>query len=114
MGDPVELRNALAGVLGITVVVSKARRLFIFEGVRIHIDHVDGLGDFIEFEGVATEGDPGLFAELLKSLRGSFGIGDEDLLSTSYSDLLSSADPSQSDRFDGAGLSSGRVRIVPR
>jgi adenylate cyclase class IV len=33
--EPVELQHALAAVLGVTVVVSKARRLFIFEGVRI-------------------------------------------------------------------------------
>jgi adenylate cyclase class IV len=87
--EPAELREALATVLGTTVVVSKARRLFIFEGVRIHLDHVDDLGDFIEFEGVATRGgDPGGFTELLTDLRSSFGIRDEDLLSESYSDLL--------------------------
>jgi adenylate cyclase class 2 len=96
VGDPVELKNALAGALGVTVVVSKVRRLFIFEGVRIHIDQVDELGDFIEFEGVATDGgNPGSFAELLDSLRGSFGIGDGDLVPASYSDLLlRSAGPS--------------------
>jgi adenylate cyclase class 2 len=87
--DPVELQEALAAVLGITVVVSKTRRLFIFEGVRIHLDRVDSLGDFIEFEGVAADdGDPGAFAKLLDDLRGSFGIRDEDLLDGSYSDLL--------------------------
>lgn len=87
--EPVELREALTAVLGITVVVSKARRLFIFEGVRIHLDRVDGLGNFIEFEGVATDGgDPGGFANLLDDLRKSFGLRDEDLLRESYSDLL--------------------------
>lgn len=87
--EPVELREALAEVLGITVVVSKARRLFIFEGVRIHLDRVDGLGDFIEFEGVAADGgDQGCFADLLDDLRRSFGLRDEDLLRESYSDML--------------------------
>lgn len=87
--EPVELREALASALGITVVVSKVRRLFIFEGVRIHLDRVDGLGDFIEFEGVATDGgDPDCFADLLDDLRRSFGLRDEDLLRESYSDLL--------------------------
>ena len=87
--EPAELRDALASVLGITVVVGKARRLFIFEGVRIHLDRVDDLGDFIEFEGVAADGeDPGRFADLLDDLRGSLGIRDEDLLRESYSDLL--------------------------
>ena len=90
--EPAELLDALASVLGVTVVVSKARRLFIFEGVRIHLDRVDELGDFIEFEGVAADGDdPSRFADLLDDLRGSFGIRDEDLLRESYSDLLRAA-----------------------
>jgi adenylate cyclase, class 2 len=88
--DPTELREALAAVLGIAVVVTKTRRLFIFEGVRIHLDRVDGLGDFIEFEGVAADGkDPGDFTGLLADLRESFGIRDEDLVRESYSDLSS-------------------------
>jgi adenylate cyclase class 2 len=86
--DPDELREALTAALGVTVVVSKERRLFTFEGVRIHLDRVDGLGDFIEFEGVAEDGDdPGRFAALLDELRASFGIGDRDLVPESYSDL---------------------------
>jgi predicted adenylyl cyclase CyaB len=91
VSEPAELRDALAAVLGIAVVVSKARRLFIFEGVRIHLDRLDDLGEFIEFEGVAVDGeDPGGFAELLADLQQSFGIRDEDLLRESYSDLLRS------------------------
>lgn len=87
--EPAELQSTLADVLGIGAVVRKTRRLFIFEGVRIHLDHVDGLGNFIEFEGVAGEdGDLGGFAELLASLQKSFGIRDADVLSGSYSDLL--------------------------
>lgn len=89
--DSDELKEALAAVLGITVVVEKARRLFIFKGVRIHLDRVDGLGTFIEFEGVVADGDdPGAFELLLVDLRRKFAICDEDLLSESYSDLLRS------------------------
>ena len=92
MREPTELKEALAGVLGIKVVVSKSRRLFIFKGVRIHLDCVEDLGDFIEFEGVAVNGgDPGGFAQMLDDLRRTFGIRDEDLLRESYSDLIGSA-----------------------
>ena len=91
VGEPAELRDALAAVLGLSVVVSKVRRLFVFEGVRIHLDRVEGLGDFIEFEGVAAEDeDPDRFAGLLGDLRDAFGIRDVDLLGVSYSDLLRS------------------------
>ncbi len=62
------------------------------EGVRIHLDRVDGLGDFIEFEAVVADGqDLKASAPLLADLRRSFGIRDEDLLGGSYSDLLLSA-----------------------
>jgi adenylate cyclase, class 2 len=90
--EPIELKDALASVLGVKVVVSKTRRLFIFKGVRIHLDRVDGLGNFIELEGVVADGgDPSDFAELLDDLRRSFGIRDADLLRGSYSDLLRAA-----------------------
>lgn len=92
VGDPAELKAALSTVLGTRVVVSKARRLFIFEGVRIHLDRVDGLGNFIEFEAVATsEADLERFESLLADLRRSFEIDEGDLLSASYSDLLEAA-----------------------
>lgn len=87
--DPVELKAALASTLGIRVEVRKERRLFLWEGVRIHLDRVDGLGDFIEFEGVATpDRDAAAFAPLLADLRGRLGIADDDLLAGSYSDLV--------------------------
>jgi predicted adenylyl cyclase CyaB len=89
VAEPAELRESLAAVLGIAVVVGKTRRLFIYEGVRIHLDRVDDLGDFIEFEGVAADGDdPGRFTDLLGSLRESFDVRDADLVRESYSDLL--------------------------
>lgn len=93
--DPTELREALSAVLGIKVVVSKTRRLFVLEDIRIHLDRVDGLGDFIEFEGVVSgDGDPDRFAPLLADLRRAFGIREGDLLRGSYSDLLLAAAPS--------------------
>jgi len=88
--DDVELEAALASALGIKAVVKKARRLFLYEGVRIHLDRVDGLGSFIEFEGVATPEDPDLarFEALLAHLRHSLGIQDPDLIGDSYCDLI--------------------------
>lgn len=87
--DPDAMRSALESALGITVVVAKARRLFIHEGVRIHLDRVEGLGDFIEFEGVAADGeDPARFTSRLDALRRELDIRDGDLVSRSYSDLL--------------------------
>jgi adenylate cyclase class 2 len=86
---PEELREALASTLGIAAVVGKERRLFLHRGVRIHLDRVDGLGDFIEFEGVvAAGGEPDDFRGLLDDLSRAFGISPEDVLRQSYADLV--------------------------
>lgn len=88
--DADELREALSFVLGVLVVVDKARRLFVLDGVRIHLDRVDDLGDFIEFEGVVDpddDGSPDRFEDLLTELRRAFSIRDDDLLAGSYADL---------------------------
>ncbi len=87
--EPAGLRDALESALGVTIVVSKSRRLFIHEGVRIHLDRIEEIGDFIEFEGVAGEGeDPARFAAPLDALRAALGIRDEDLLRESYADIM--------------------------
>lgn len=84
------IEAALTSVLGVLAVVSKARRLFLWEGVRIHLDQVDGLGNFIELEAVAaSEGtDLGRFEMPLADLRRAFDIEDAHLLGESYSDLV--------------------------
>lgn len=84
------MREALAIVLGVRIVVTKARRLFILEDVRIHLDRVEGLGNFIEFEGVVGPDDSdgsARFEALLTELRSAFGIREDDLLAGSYADL---------------------------
>jgi adenylate cyclase class 2 len=90
--DPAELKAALAATLGIRVEVRKERRLFLWEGVRIHLDEVEGLGSFIEFEGVATaDTEADGFAPMLTDLRRRFDIEDDDLLAVSYADLVEAA-----------------------
>jgi predicted adenylyl cyclase CyaB len=91
--DASGLEEALASSLGITAVVRKERRLFLFEGVRIHLDSVEDLGSFIEFEGVAGPKDVDLarFETQLVDLRRSFGIEDADLVGGSYCDLILAA-----------------------
>lgn len=52
VGDPAGLKDALSDALGVLVVVEKSRRLLLWQGVRIHLDEVRGLGSFIEIEVV--------------------------------------------------------------
>ncbi len=87
--DAAALREALDAAYGTLVVVSKRRRLLIWDGVRIHLDDVDGLGAHLEFEAVAAD-DSDLSVENAKidRLRRELEVDDADLISSSYSDLL--------------------------
>jgi homotetrameric cytidine deaminase len=87
--DPGALRDALTDSLALLVVVQKTRRLLLWEGVRIHLDDVEGLGSFVELEAVAGEqSDMSGEAGKLERLRAELGIEDAALERGSYSDLL--------------------------
>jgi homotetrameric cytidine deaminase len=89
--DADALRAALDAALGTLVVVDKERRLLLWEGVRIHLDAVAGLGDFVELEGVAAaDSDLSGERERVEHLRAALGIG--ELVPDSYSDRLLGAD----------------------
>jgi homotetrameric cytidine deaminase len=91
---PAATRDALDAVLGTTAVVEKRRRLFLWEGVRIHLDHVEGLGHFIELEGVAAEGsDLSREQQLVDRLRAELEIKDDALVPIGYADLLGADGP---------------------
>jgi homotetrameric cytidine deaminase len=82
--DADALREALAQALGTLVVVEKRRRLLLEDGVRIHLDQVEGLGAFVELEAVAPEAG----REELERVRAALQIEDGALVAESYSDLL--------------------------
>lgn len=88
--DPRTLKEMLSRILGIPVVVRKRREIYRREGVQIHLDEVEGLGRFLEFE-LAVEDTPGTLEgghARLAAMRRLFEIPDEDLVASSYSDLL--------------------------
>jgi homotetrameric cytidine deaminase len=91
VADPDELRALLDAALGTLVVVDKERHLLLWDGVRIHLDTVAGLGSFIELEGVAPP-DSDLSAEHEKVARLRAALGIEEILTDSYSDRLLGAD----------------------
>jgi homotetrameric cytidine deaminase len=84
-----ELREALDAALGTLVVVEKRRRLLLLDGVRIHLDQVEGLGSYLELEAVAGAGSD-LDEEHAKvaRLRAELEVDDDALVAESYSDLL--------------------------
>jgi cytidine deaminase len=89
VADAAPLREALEAAYGTLVTVEKRRRLLLWEGVRLHLDEVEGLGSFLELEAVAEPGsDMTLEREKVERLRAELGIEDEALVAQSYSDLV--------------------------
>jgi homotetrameric cytidine deaminase len=85
--EPDALRASLDAALGTLVVVDKARHLFLWDGVRIHLDTVEGLGTFVELEGVApAESDLSAEHDKVAHLKQALAIG--EVLTDSYSDRL--------------------------
>ena len=89
--DAPAVREILARVLPVKAEVRKTREIYRLQGVQVHLDTVRGLGKFIEFEKVlAGESDRDAGRKQLESLRAYFQIPDDDLMASSYSDLLAS------------------------
>ena len=87
--DASALREALDAAYGTLVTVAKRRRLLVWDGVRIHFDDVEGIGSHLEFEAVAGPGsDLTAEREKVERLRAELGVEDNDLVATSYSDLV--------------------------
>ncbi len=85
-GNPAGLLRVLTGAFGVLALVRKRRELYLFRDARIHIDEVDGLGSFIEFE--VTGGETPESVATMKDLRSAFGIREETVIKVSYSDMI--------------------------
>lgn len=86
------LKRGLARTLGVRVVVIKRRELLLWHNVRIHLDRVEGLGTFVEFEAVMSEGeDEATGHQRIATLADALQLRAEDCIATSYSDLIEAA-----------------------
>ncbi len=87
--DVAGLRETLALALGVRGIVKKVRSLYLIGQTRLHLDQVDGLGDFMELEVVLRpdQSDAEGMA-IATDLMHRLGISDSDLLEGAYMDLL--------------------------
>jgi adenylate cyclase class IV len=87
--DPAALASLLEAAHGVVGVVTKRRRLFLFENVRIHLDAVEGLGGFIELESVlATPGvESADEARALATVVGALGLDARASIAEGYLEL---------------------------
>ena len=85
--------NKLLGVLeksyGIRGVVKKIRKLFLIGNTRVHIDQVENLGNFLEFEVVLSgEEDINAGKQVARRLMNQFEIEKDSLIDCAYIDLI--------------------------
>lgn len=83
------MEQILEQSVGIKGRVQKERYLFIHEGTRIHLDNVENLGYFLEFEAVlAPEESVESGEDRLHGLLKVFNIPKENLMEGAYMDEL--------------------------
>lgn len=90
--DPENLKRVLALAYGIRGVVRKTRYLYLVGQTRVHLDDVDGLGQFMELEVVLQEGQSDAEGQAIaEGLLASLGVERGDLIEGAYMDLLESS-----------------------
>ncbi|MBI5258747.1 MAG: class IV adenylate cyclase [Burkholderiales bacterium] len=90
VADPDSLRDVLERACGLLGRVVKRRVLVLAGQTRIHLDSVQGLGDFLELEVVLREGQSAEEGtQIARALMATLGVPDDDLVGGAYLDLLS-------------------------
>lgn len=87
--EPDALAETLKAALGLRGVVRKQRTLYLVGQTRVHLDRVEGLGDFVELEVVLGEGqsvEEGV--QVAQALMQALGIRADGLITGAYIDLL--------------------------
>ena len=86
---PAMLKEALSRALGVRAVVRKKRTVYLVGRTRVHLDRVEGLGDFLELEVVLRPGeDPARGVEIAEELMAQLEIDRQDLVEPAYVHLL--------------------------
>jgi len=87
--EPRTLQDVLSRTYGVRGVVRKERWLFWVGNTRIHLDQVEGLGSFLEFEVVLSDGQSIEQGRAIAAdLMGRLDIAEVDLIDAAYIDLL--------------------------
>lgn len=89
---PDALEQALTAAYGVAGRVKKTRHLYRAGQTRIHLDEVEGLGQFLELEVVLGEGQSAAEGEAIAaSSSKALGIEPSDRVDVAYVDLLVAA-----------------------
>jgi len=88
--DPDGLKSLLKKMQGFHKIIEKNRNIYLYQNVRIHLDEVNKLGNFLEFEAVMDEKYRNKNVEIqkVKYLMEKLEINEVDLVSKSYENLM--------------------------
>lgn len=87
--DPLTMRDALERAMSVRSIVRKTRHLYLAGRTRIHVDRVDGLGDFLELEVVMRPGEhETVGVNEARDLMTHLKIGEDTLIDCAYVDLI--------------------------
>lgn len=87
--EPDIMRELLAKAYGVSGRVKKRRILYMVGNTRVHLDNVEGLGEFLELEVVLSgneTSEDGI--KIANSIMDKLGIAKEQLIDCAYVDLL--------------------------
>ncbi|MFZ6029171.1 MAG: methyltransferase domain-containing protein [Chloroflexota bacterium] len=92
--EPQALKDVLSAALPVIGIVRKRRTLYRVGQTRIHLDEVEGLGQFIELEYVLQPGEEPLAGQqAVEDLMAKLDIRPDDLTPQAYLDLLTAPQP---------------------
>lgn len=86
--DPLACRQELAEQHGIRGAVTKRRDLWLIGATRVHLDSVEGLGEFVELETVVGDETEAAYRAEHERVRRVVGIEERDLVAGSYIDEI--------------------------
>lgn len=87
--EPEQLRAVLNKLFGEAGEVRKRREVYLTGRTRVHLDDVEGLGNFVELEVVLREGEQESAGETeARELMQALGVRESDLAEGAYLDLL--------------------------
>ena len=90
--DPRNLKRVLELAYGIRGIVRKTRYLYLVDQTRVHLDDVEGLGQFMELEVVMREEQSDAEGQAIaEDLMVALGVERHNLLESAYMDLLESS-----------------------
>lgn len=90
LSETSDLLEVLKASNGVKKIVDKEREIYFIDNVKFHLDNVKGLGTFVEIEAIDETGKFGkeYLQKQCEMYLDLFKIKTEDLLTSSYSDMV--------------------------